>query len=86
MDSSDEEMKTDKNICSDKPKLIEDEMGREMYEKDINELESLQYPSISETSPKEYVNQMINHVTDLFNRERGKDETKKANLGDIKSS
>ncbi len=28
----------------------------------------------------------IEYVTDIFNKERGKDETKKANLGDIKST
>jgi hypothetical protein len=37
-------------------------------------------------SDEEYVQLFIDHVVDIFNKERGRDETKKANLGDIKAT
>lgn len=35
---------------------------------------------------EEYVQLFMEHVVDIFNKERGRDEAKKANLGDIKST
>jgi hypothetical protein len=58
-----------------------------MYDQDMATLKALQYcPDPSEVTPKEYIRMFIEYVTDIFNKERGRDETKKANLGDIKST
>ena len=35
---------------------------------------------------EEYVLKFKNHVVDIFNKERGKDEAKRANLRDMKST
>ena len=37
-------------------------------------------------SDEEYVRMFTDYVVDIFNRERGRDETKKANLGDLKTT
>lgn len=37
-------------------------------------------------SDKEYVSKFIEYVTNIFNKERGKSEAKKANLSDLKST
>ena len=58
-----------------------------MYEKDIDELSQVKLLNMStEITAEEYVKKFIEYVTDIFNKERGRDETKKANLGDIKST
>lgn len=37
-------------------------------------------------SPKEYVNRVIRYAEGIFKEDRGRSDTKKANLGDIKST
>jgi len=36
--------------------------------------------------PKEYVDKVIKHAEELFNQDRGRQDTKRANLGDIRST
>lgn len=60
---------------------------REMYEQDRDELQDLDLLSKDNImSDSQYVEMFIEYVTDIFNKERGKDETKKQSLGDIKST
>ena len=40
----------------------------------------------AEMKPGEYVNKVIRHVEAMFKQDRGRKETKKANLGDIRST
>jgi hypothetical protein len=37
-------------------------------------------------SNKEYCDMFVEYVMDLYNKERGRDDVKKNNLGDIKST
>ena len=37
-------------------------------------------------NPTEYVNRVIKYAEDLFKQDRGQKETKRANLGDIRST
>lgn len=58
-----------------------------MIEEEDGHGDGLQIPDIDPTLPnQEYVQQSIGIAKKLFNRERGNQGTKKANLGDIKST
>lgn len=70
-------------------------INREMYEEHQDELRDNKLVSEegslgdavgTQISKEDYLKLFVQYVSDMFNKERGKDDTKKASLGDIKST
>ena len=54
----------------------DDEFGTLQHQLDI----------LSTNNPVDYVNHVIQYAEDLFRQDRGRQDTKRANLGDIRST
>lgn len=76
MDSSEDDMKLG-DIIHQKKDAYE-------FEQNLDQPDFLE--KINYINEQEYLKLFIQYVTDIFNKERGSGETKKANLGDIKST
>ena len=65
-------------------------LSRDMYDEEDQEQTLGVFAKLmrqqKNVSDQDYVKMFIDYVIDIFNKERGKDETKKANLADIKST